>query len=107
MLVGPVPERLHRRHPELPRAAHVLVEAVADEHCTLGLDVERLERPLEDGRVRLARPDLGREDAEVEPLREAHLLEVAVQQPAGSKAFETRPSLSPRSRSASSSGWVW
>src|SRR5437764_2738878 len=31
----------------------------------------------------LAHPDLGREDAEVEPLREAHLLEIAVQEPAG------------------------
>src|SRR3954452_13075617 len=33
--------------------------------------------------MRLARSDLRGEDAEVQPLREAHLLEVTVQEPAG------------------------
>ena len=37
VLVSPEPERLHGRHPELGRAAHVLEEPVADEERVLGL----------------------------------------------------------------------
>ena len=95
VLVGPVPERLHGRHPELGRAADVLEEPVADEERVLRLDLERLERALEDRRVRLAHPDLRGEDAEVEPLREAHLLEVVMQERARVERVRDEPELEP------------
>ena len=63
-------------------AAHVLVEPVADEHRLLGLDAELLERAPEDGRMRLADADLGREHEGVQALGEPHALHVAVEQPA-------------------------
>ena len=93
VLVGPEPERLNGRHPELAGAADVLEEPVADEEGVLRLDLECLERALEDRRMRLARPHLGREHAEVESLREPHLLEVAVKEPAGVEGVRDEPEL--------------
>ena len=46
VLVGPEPERLHGRHPHLPRSAHVLVEPVADEERPLRPNVKGRERVL-------------------------------------------------------------
>src|SRR2546421_1959299 len=82
MLVRAEPERLYGGHPQLPGAANVLVESVTYEERVLGAHVERGERALEDRWVRFTRADLRGEDVEVQPLGEAHLLEVAVEQPA-------------------------
>src|SRR5207248_528688 len=55
-------------------------ERVADEEGLLGSGGDRLQRALEDRRVRLSPAHLRREHRHVEPLRDAHLLEVAVEQ---------------------------
>ena len=91
MLVGAEPERLDGRHAELGRTADILVEPVADEESLARRDSERFERALEDLRVRLALADLRREDREVEPFGEPHLLEVAVEQPAGVEGVRHEP----------------
>src|SRR6185312_10542335 len=87
------PERLDGRHPELSRTPHVLVEPVADENSVFRCDVERLECSLEDCGVRLSLADLRRKDRKVEALREAHLLEVAMQEPAGVEGIRDEPEL--------------
>jgi hypothetical protein len=56
------------------------VEPVADEDRRPRRDRERVESPLEDLGVRLAPPDLGREDGVVDPLRDPGVREVAVQE---------------------------
>src|SRR6266496_5487443 len=76
MLVGAEPERLHGGHPKLAGTPDVLVEAVADENAVGGRDSERVERALEDRRMRLALAHLRREDGEIETLGEPHLLEI-------------------------------
>ena len=58
MLVRTEPERLHGGHPELGGAAHVLVKTVTDEDGVGRRDPERVQSPLEDRRMRLARADL-------------------------------------------------
>ena len=95
VLVGAKPERLDARHPGLVRPAHVLVEAVADEHRLTRLDPERAQRPLEDLGVRLALAELRREDGEVDPLRDPHPLEVAVQEPARVERIRDETELQP------------
>src|SRR4051794_33803835 len=95
MLVGAEPERLHGGHPELAGAADVLVEAVADEQRALRLDFKGVERAPEDLRMRLPLPDLGREDGEVEPLCEAHLLQVALEEPAWVEGVRDERELEP------------
>ena len=95
MLVDAEPERLYGRHPELARATHVLVETVADEDGLGGPDPERVQRPLEDGGVRLPLANLGREDGEVELLAEPHLLEVALEEPARVEGVRDEPELEP------------
>ena len=67
-------------HSERRRAGDVRGERVADEERPLRCRPQALERPLEDQRVGLAPPDLGGEQGHVEPLGDAHLREVAMQQ---------------------------
>src|SRR5262249_51958751 len=95
MLVGAEPERLHRGHPEVACATHVLIEPITDEDRVAGVDIECVERPLEDCRVRLSLSELGREDREIEALGEPHLLEVAVEKPAGIERVRDEPELEP------------
>src|SRR2546429_9267552 len=93
MLVGAEPERLHGGHPKLAGTPDVLVEAVADENAVGGRDSERVERALEDRRMRLALAHLGREAGEIETLGEPHLPEIAVEKPAGIERVRDQPEL--------------
>ena len=68
--------------------------------------VERLERPHEDRGVRLAPADFGGEHAESRRSAMPSRSRSRCRRPGGSIAFETSPSLSPRSRSDSSSACV-
>src|SRR2546430_421868 len=95
MFVGAEPERLHCRHPELAGATNVLEQAVAHEDGVGSRDPERLQRALEDRRMRLALADLGREDGEVQPLNPSPQLEVAGQEPAGVERIGDEPELEP------------
>src|SRR5207344_1659877 len=53
----------------------------------------RLERALEDRGVGLPLADLGREDCKVQPLGDAHLLEIPVEKPAGIERVRDEPEL--------------
>src|SRR5215211_8601964 len=96
-LVGAEPERLHGRHPQPCGAGDVVVEAVADEERARRLDVELLERPLEDQRMGLPLADLGGEQRDVEPLGDAHPLEVPPEQSAGVEGVRDEAELEPAS----------
>jgi hypothetical protein len=86
---------VNARHPDFVRPPHVLEEPIADEHGVVRDDSERLQRTLEDRPMRLALPELRREDREVDPFRDPHPLEVAVQEPARIERVRNEPELQP------------
>ena len=95
MLVGPEPERLHGRHAELAGAAHVLVEAVADEQRAAGStpSASSARSKISGCGLRLPTSDekTAKSSRSAIPIRSRSRWS---SQP-GSNAFETSPSLSP------------
>jgi Ca2+:H+ antiporter len=93
VLVGAEPVGQDGRHPDLFRAADVLEATVADEQRPGRVDTQRLEGGLEDRGMRLALPNLGREDRDVEALGQSHPPEIVVQQPPRVERIRDEPGL--------------